>query len=454
MLIRPINIPIESLARTLSSSGDFAWLDSADGQGVSILAFDSVETRSFEPNDGVGFLGFLSSFPFPCLQPATSDQRPATNLWLSYISYEAYQFNPLLPLKPSHQKNYPLAVFRRYDTYVKIDHSKNEMWFVSSSDKAEEKWAAFTQRAHELTSHVRQRTDQPMAEAHDNRIDSSQQPATSDQRRVASATSRPEYNAAISAIKSALLRGDYYELNYTIEHGGQFNGSPLDLYLHLREIAHAPMMAFFDWPEVKILSASPERFFKIECGLITTNPIKGTIKRGETVDEDGQNKRKLLSSEKDRAELLMVTDMMRNDLGRVCEIGSVHVDNLFGLHTFSHYHHLISDIVGQLKKDTTLADVFCALFPGGSITGAPKIAVMKHIDELEHRARGIYTGAVGCFTDTGIVDFNIPIRTITIEGENLSFSVGGGIVADSTADGEFEECGVKARGMFEVLKFV
>lgn len=444
VFVRQLDLPPDSLALALSSlspTNELAWLDSADGEGVSILAFDPVETRSFGQKDGTAFLEFLKGTPSPRPPPKKGEGA----LWLSYISYEAFQFNPLIPFKPVYQKDYPLAVFKKYDTYVWIDHEKNETRFVSSSKNAEKQWGVLS------LSTVDRR---PLTEGNKASVNSQRSTVNVPQ----STTSRTTYDHTIASIKEHLLAGDYYELNYTIEFRGRVDGRStkscaptLDLYLRLRDIARAPMMAFFDWSEIKILSASPERFFRIEGGAIKTHPIKGTIKRGATPDEDEKNKEALLSSEKDRAELLMVTDMLRNDLGRVCEIGSVKTDPVFGLHTFSHYHHLISDLSGQLKKDRTLADVFCALFPGGSITGAPKIAAMKDIDRLENRARGIYTGAVGYFTESGIVDFNIPIRTIVIEEDLLSFAVGGGIVADSAASAEYEECLVKAGGLFRAL---
>jgi len=236
-----------------------------------------------------------------------------------------------------------------------------------------------------------------------------------------------------------------------MEFQGEFSGSHINLYHKLRKITQAPMMSYMDFPELKILSASPERFFKIKDHNIHCYPVKGTIKRGDTQKQDETNKIKLLKSDKDQAELLMVTDMLRNDLGRFCQTGSVKVEELVHVHTFSHYHHLISEIEGKLDEDYRFSDVFRGLFPGGSITGAPKIKVMEHIDKLENRARGVYTGAIGYMSNNGIIDFNIPIRTMTIQDEQLSFATGGGIVADSECEAEYDECMVKAAGIVEAL---
>jgi para-aminobenzoate synthetase component 1 len=211
------------------------------------------------------------------------------------------------------------------------------------------------------------------------------------------------------------------------------------------------MMAFLRHDDEAILSASPECFFRLEDMRLTTFPIKGTVKRGTTPWDDAQNTAALIADAKSRAELLMVTDMLRNDLGRVCRMGTVRVKDLARVETFSHYHHLISEITGELVPGTTFAAVFAALFPGGSITGAPKTKVMEEIARLENRYRGVYTGAIGLIGDHGFVEFNIPIRTLTVRGDKLTFATGGGIVVDSTAAAEYEECLIKAAGILEAL---
>ena len=160
----------------------------------------------------------------------------------------------------------------------------------------------------------------------------------------------------------------------------------------------------------------------------------------------------LTDSAKDKAELLMVTDMIRNDIGRICKTGSIAVPVIFAAHTFSHYHHLISTVTGELKPDTNFYDVFKAIFPCGSITGAPKIKVIESIDKLENQARGVYTGALGLISNNGYVDFSVPIRTLTIHNNQISFGVGGGIVADSQCDSEYDECLLKAKGLLESLQ--
>ncbi|HLD45098.1 MAG TPA: anthranilate synthase component I family protein, partial [bacterium] len=268
---------------------------------------------------------------------------------------------------------------------------------------------------------------------------------------VLAGTTRSEYQAAFDSIRRALSQGDYYELNYTLEFSSPCQGLSWPLYLALREKMKAPMMAYIDFSDLVICSASPERFFRTCGDVISAFPVKGTSPRGQTQEEDRQNLLRLENSEKDRAELLMITDLLRNDLGRVCRVGSVRVETLVQLQTFSHYHHLVSEISGTLLPESSLLDVFSALFPCGSITGAPKIKVMQHTDTLEGRARGVYTGAIGMISNNGDTDFNIPIRTIVRNKNEIHFATGGGIVADSACDSEYQECLTKASGLLETL---
>lgn len=420
MLKIPLEKDICDLALNLSFYQDFVWLDSADNEGLSILAFDSDKTVSFvkdsSPSD---FLAFLN-------QKKTLDSGlPFCGGWIGYICYEAYLFNDFIPLKPNHIKNHPLAGFHHYDTFVFVDGKTGEKNFISFAPNAEKKWRHFL----EIQTFDEKKFHTSAIKAH---------------------ITKNEYEKAFNRIKKSLHDGDYLELNFTQEFSCDFSGSEIGLYLKLRQIARAPMMCFLRFPEVTILSASPERFFSVHNRKIETFPIKGTHKRGKTKDEDEKFKLDLKKSVKDQAELLMVTDMLRNDLGRICK--NVTVNDLAKVHTFSHYHHLISKISGELLPETKNADIFKALFPGGSITGAPKVKVMEHINQLENRARGVYTGAIGYLSDNGNLDFNIPIRTLTLQNRNLSFATGGGIVVDSNCEAEYEECLIKATGLIEALK--
>ena len=201
------------------------------------------------------------------------------------------------------------------------------------------------------------------------------------------------------------------------------------------------------------ISASPELFYETHGRSIVTRPIKGTRPRGETAAEDERLANELRTSAKDRAELTMIVDLERNDLGRVCEYGSVVVRSPLTLESFAQVHHLVATVAGTLRPNVGPTDIVRAVFPGGSITGAPKIRAMEIIDELEPTRRGVYTGAIGYYSRGGRSCFNIAIRTLTVEGEQVHYQVGGGIVADSDPEAEYLETLHKGRGMRQVLKW-
>ena len=420
-----------SLARFLSQSPDFVWLDSANGDGFSVMAFDSVSRKSFFKNSTPSdFLNFLDQQKLD-INISESDLPSFCGGWIGYFCYEAYSFNPLIPFKPNHYPNYPLASFYEFDTFIFFNNNDLTKTFFSLSDKASEKFDAFITQL--------------------NRFSYSLHSAPSINVNLEQFVSKDRYTRNFKSILDLIHSGEFFELNYTIDFACPQHQNSFEIYCKLREKLHAPMMFYGNFSDIVILSASPERFFKIENSKIKTFPIKGTASRSDSITEDILLKSSLLQSEKNRAELLMITDLMRSDLGRICQGGSVKVNELVKLETFSHYHHLYSEIEGRLNSATELSDVFKALFPGGSITGAPKIKVMEHIDKIENRARGVYTGAIGYISRSGTVDFNIPIRTITADGSKLHFAAGGGIVADSQLEDEYNECLLKISGLQHVL---
>jgi para-aminobenzoate synthetase component 1 len=224
------------------------------------------------------------------------------------------------------------------------------------------------------------------------------------------------------------------------------------LYLRLRKRNPAPFSVYFETDEFTVLSSSPERFIEVSpSGAITTCPIKGTRPRGGSPAEDAAQRRALLDSEKERAELLMIVDLLRNDLGRVCEAGSVVVNRLHDVETFTTVHHLVGEVSGQLRPGVSRAELLRAVFPGGSITGAPKISAMRAIDRLEPHRRGIAMGSLGYFSAHGRIDLNIAIRTIVRRGETAYISVGAGIVWDSDPAAEYDETLTKAQALFDAL---
>jgi para-aminobenzoate synthetase component I len=264
---------------------------------------------------------------------------------------------------------------------------------------------------------------------------------------------KASYSTKIDAIQSYIANGDIYQANLTYKNAASFSGSSIGLYKSLRDVSPAPYSAFLNSGFGTILSSSPEQLLTLEeKNKLSTRPIKGTISRGKTSDEDASLQRKLLTSKKDRAELLMIVDLERNDLSRVCEPGTVDVPELMGLESYSHLHHLVSTVTGKLDSNFTSLDAFKAIFPGGSITGAPKIRATEIIQDLEETRRNSYTGSIGFFSFDGSLKSNIAIRTMYLLNNLLSFHVGGGIVADSNANDEWKETILKAKGMLQALK--
>ncbi len=250
---------------------------------------------------------------------------------------------------------------------------------------------------------------------------------------------REDYRRDLLVIREHLAAGDIYQVNYTAPMRFRINGDPFQLYLGLRKKARPANGIYIKADDFQVLSLSPERFIRTRGRLAETYPIKGTRPRSNNSREDKVLAEALYHSEKDRAEHLMIVDLMRNDLGKICEFGKVKTGKLFEIHSFSTVHHMITRVFGTLRNHIREIDVFKALFPGGSITGAPKERAMQIIDRLERYPRGIYTGSVGYVKPDGDMDFNIAIRTLTIKGNYGVYPVGGGIVWDSDMDEEWNE---------------
>jgi para-aminobenzoate synthetase component 1 len=263
-----------------------------------------------------------------------------------------------------------------------------------------------------------------------------------------------EYVTAVRRALDYIVAGDIYQVNLSQRFQLPLPGGPLETYLELRRRNPAPFAAYLNLPQAQVLSASPERFLRFDAASrrIQTRPIKGTRPRGRTAGEDEALARELLASGKDRAENVMIVDLERNDLGRVAAVGSVRVSELAALETFPTVFHLTSTVEATLREGGDAIDLLRATFPGGSITGAPKIRAMEIIDELEPTARGVYTGAIGRVGFDGSLDLNIAIRTIIAKDGTAYFQAGGGIVADSDPESEYEETLHKAMGLASVLR--
>ena len=261
-----------------------------------------------------------------------------------------------------------------------------------------------------------------------------------------------EYSINFDKVQHYIKEGDCYQVNLAKRFSGKAIGDAWQTYLQLRELSPAPYAAYLNYPFATILSNSPESFISCRNGKVVTSPIKGTRARyHENKQRDHAIAQELQQSEKDRAENLMIVDLMRNDLGKCCKPGSIKVPSLFAVHSFANVHHLISTIEGELNEQTHSIDLLRHCFPGGSITGAPKLRAMQIIEELEPHQRGLYCGSIGYIGFDGNIETNIAIRTITIKDGYARYSAGGGLIADSNKEEEYQEIIDKAKMMTQVL---
>lgn len=279
--------------------------------------------------------------------------------------------------------------------------------------------------------------------------------------KVNSNFSREKYLAAIKEIKEHIRNGNTYQTNLTQQLRSRLpqNLTPQEIFHRLRKNHPAPFAAFLKRENDFVISISPERFFKVQSSFIETSPIKGTRPRGNSLSEDLKLKTELLNSEKDRAENVMIVDLLRNDLGRICKFGSVEVEKLFDLEEHPTLFHLVSTIKGKLRENLNFSDIIRAVFPCGSITGAPKIRTMQIIDQIETAPRGLSMGAIGYSIPNSkfripklpTFDLNVAIRTMIVKENQAIFNVGGGIVIDSVPEKEYEESLLKAQALMNAI---
>ncbi|WZO99556.1 aminodeoxychorismate synthase component I [Isosphaeraceae bacterium EP7] len=364
------------------------------------------------------------------------DECPFQGGLVGFFGYDLAPTFETLPRKATADSRMPDVRFGLYDTAILVDHASGQA-AVHAWDLLGEGRDAPASRVEDWSRRVaRPSPMRPPTPPRFGDIRSNFEP--------------DEYRRAVGRALEYLRAGDIFQVNlsqrFTVE--GIFD--PPDLYASLKLISPAPYSAMLRWGDFAVLSASPELFYTTEGRRIVTRPIKGTRPRGRDAAEDARLAAELKSSAKDRAELTMIVDLERNDLGRVCEYGSVTVSEALAVESFAQVHHLVATVEGRLREDVGPIDVVRAMFPGGSITGAPKIRAMEIIDELEPVRRGLYTGSIG-YLSQGRSAFNIAIRTILVEGPRASYQVGGGIVVDSDPDAEYRETLDKGRALYQVL---
>lgn len=368
-----------------------------------------------------------------CLGPSQSSGAwPFAGGAIGYFSYDLGHRLAGLPVTGKRSDGLPEMAVGIYDWAVLVDHQERRAALVGSDALPDATWHDLTARfalPRSTAPAVWRCTAAPVA-----------------------LLDRFAYDRAFARVQAYVAEGDCYQINLTQQYRARVSGDGWALYQALRRINPAPFSAYLGLPEGQVLSSSPERFVSLRSGRVSSRPIKGTRPRSPDPDTDRRAREALAASAKDRAENLMIVDLLRNDLGKVCRIGSVRVPELFSVESFARVHHLVSTIEGDLRPGLDGLDLLRAAFPGGSITGAPKRRAMALIDVLEPVARGVYCGAIGYLGFNGDMDSNIAIRTLVRHGDQLGFGVGGGIVADSVADQEYQECLDKAAPLLDLLR--
>ncbi|MEA5582691.1 aminodeoxychorismate synthase component I [Nodularia harveyana UHCC-0300] len=356
-----------------------------------------------------------------------------------FVGYFGYELKAECGSELVHSASLPDAMFLLADQMIVFDHQEETIYLVCLTQNHQrtqaETWLESTEK--QLCTLAPLPPIQPL----------SQEPIV-----FRLSRSHETYINDINQCLREIKEGESYQICLTNKFYTDSTPNPLEFYRRLRRVNPAPYSAFLRFGEVCIACSSPERFLRIDrVGWVETKPIKGTSRRGQTPEEDHILREQLQNSEKDRAENLMIVDLLRNDLGLVCEVGSIQVTKLMDIETYATVHQLVSTIRGCLRSDMTATDCIKMAFPGGSMTGAPKIRTMKIIDELEQESRGVYSGAIGFLGLNGAADLNIVIRTAVFTPNGTSIGVGGGIVALSDAEGEFEEAMLKGKALIQAF---
>lgn len=375
--------------------------------------------------------------PFAILQAHLPDPCSQTDLpfcggAVGYFGYDLGRHLETLPNLAAQDIELPDLKVGIYPWAIVQDHEQHKAWLVSLPTATDLTDIQSIIRFHDLNQNLKR----PLNSFKINKF-------------------KPNLNAtkhanAVAEIQTYIGAGDCYQVNFAQRFSSSYTGDPFVAYLALREVLPSPFSGFMEFNQQAILSLSPERFIRVSDGIAETQPIKGTIARGATPETDSENARKLQASLKDRAENLMIVDLLRNDLSKSCV--DVRVPQLFSLQSFANVHHLVSTITARLKPGVSALRVLEDCFPGGSITGAPKIRAMEIIEELEPTRRSVYCGSLGYISADGKMDTSIAIRSLVCDRGKLHCWGGGGIVADSQADTEYEESVTKVKVLLDTLE--
>jgi para-aminobenzoate synthetase component 1 len=458
-----LEVPADRLASVVGAWPEPAILESGQGFGDAgrwsvfaahpRLVFEATGARwsittdagSVEPGEGdplAALAGLVHRFDLANLAQQPDPARcPFQGGLIGFFGYDLAPRLERLPRRSRRDSRLPDIRMALYDTAL-IHDAKTGTVSVGGWDLTGEGPSAVSRRCRRWRKAVEQTRRKPSPIAR----------GVGDLTPLVSSFDRESYVNTVRRVLEYIAAGDVFQVNLSQRFSTRGDLEPLDVYLRLRDHSPAPFSAFLRWRDLAVISASPEWFYQTRGDRIVTRPIKGTRPRGPSPQEDARLAAELAASAKDRAELTMIVDLERNDLGRVCRYGSVVVKDALQVESFAQVHHLVATVEGRLRPDVGPVDIVRAMFPGGSITGAPKIRAMEIIDELEPNRRSLYTGAIGYLSRGGSSAFNIAIRTILIEGSRANYQVGGGIVADSDPESEYEETLAKGRALRAVLE--
>lgn len=379
--------------------------------------------------------------PFSLLKEALGDKQetpqglPFAGGAIGWFSYDLGRRVENLPDWAEDLDQLPEMAVGIYDWAVVVDHQERCAWLVGHGrdKRTHQRWLELQRLFSREAAHKPRRPFTLTGPVRSNQT-------------------RESYAESFARIKHYIREGDCYQVNFAQRFSAPAEGDGWWAYRDLRRMNPTPFAAYLNTPYAQVLSASPERFLKVSDQAVETKPIKGTRPRGSTPEGDSELARELAGSEKDRAENLMIVDLLRNDIGRVCASGSVAVPKLFEIESYATVHHLVSTITGRLQDDKHCADLLRACFPGGSITGAPKIRAMEIIEELEPHRRGIYCGSIGYLGYDGAMDSSITIRTLVYSNNEVHCWAGGGIVQDSEVNDEYAETFHKVAALLQLLE--
>ncbi|GIN98226.1 aminodeoxychorismate synthase, component I [Siminovitchia terrae] len=405
----------------------------ADERKIVIKQGDQTEVMEGKPLQTLE--KWMKPFSFPPLSGLPDFQGGA----IGYISYDYAWCIEQLPHKAVDDIGMPLFYFLVFDEWAVFDHKEQCLWLLSlNGDSAEEK---LTESKMAWLKAAELDLENPMDVAN----------ASGEIKPQLSFTEK-EFMDAVEKVKDYIREGDVCQVNLTVRQSDKLFTTPFNVYKKLRNLNPSPYMGYFHTPEFQIVSGSPELLIKKDGRKVGTRPIGGTRPRGNNEEEDMQLEKELLSNEKDQAEHIMLVDLERNDFGKVCEFGSVHVDELMVIEKYSHVMHIVSHVNGTLPEEKSVYDLIEAVFPGGSITGAPKKRTLEIVEELEPVKRGVYTGTMGWIGFNGDAHLNIVIRTMIIKDQLCHVQAGAGIVIDSDPKAEYEESLNKAAALWKAKK--